>query len=412
MNRRKQNWGRTPWKISFQGGARKLPERVDFALVGGGFAGLTAAAWLKKISPEKSLLLLEAEKLGNGASGRTGGMALAQSAAGNLPGLGDVLRGYRKILKTLGVDADLDLPGAWEVARGRRSLEGKAIRPLRNSPIDWNDSGRVRAVGKVPGGTVDPGKVVSGLAKAAAEAGAQIAEDAEVFKIEFDRPVRLHVKRKVRGRKRVQIVTADKVLLTTNAGSLELAGGLHFGKVRDEPKLTFAIATAPLSKKQIAAIAMDSRRPFYSVDFPYLWGRMMKNGGLIFGSGLVPAFGESVDGHSGAGRTIEKPGKRLWGGLEEFDIRSGEPAERVASLSARLKRLHPALKKVRITHRWGGPILLTKNFVPVFRQHPESKNVIVLGGFSGHGVALSVYLGRWAAEAMALEKSLPDWRRS
>lgn len=411
MNRRKQNWGKTPWRISFQGGAKKLPKRVDFALVGGGFAGLAAAAWLKKISPETSVLLLEAEKLGNGASGRTGGMALAQSAAGNLPGLGDVLGGYRKILKTLGVDADLDLPGAWEVARGRRSLEGKAIRPLKNSPIEWNDSGRVRAVGKVPGGTVDPGKVLSGLAKAAARSGAEIAEDAEVLRIEFDCPVRLRVKRKIRGRKRVQIVAADKVLLTTNAGSLELAGELHFGKVRDEPKLTFAIATAPLSKKQITAIAMNSRRPFYSVDFPYLWGRMMKNRGLIFGSGLVPAFGVSVDGHSGAGKTIEKPEKKLWGGLEEFDIRSGEPAERIASLSARLRRLHPALKKIRITHRWGGPILLTKNFVPVFRLHPESKNVIVLGGFSGHGVALSVYLGRWAAEAMALKRSLPVWRR-
>src|SRR6516225_12079475 len=102
-------------------------------------------------------MLLEAERIGNGASGRTGGMVLAETAAGALPGLGDVLAGYRKILRELGVDGDLDLRGAWEIARGTRSLEGGKVRPLRRSPIDWSDSGRVRAVQKVPGGTIDPG---------------------------------------------------------------------------------------------------------------------------------------------------------------------------------------------------------------------------------------------------------------
>src|SRR5229473_4991924 len=114
------NWGRTPWEISFRGEVRRLPEHVDFAVVGGGFTGLTAAAWLARMAPGKSVLLLEAGLVGHGASGRTGGMALAQTAAGNLPGLGDVLRGYRNILKKLRVDADLALPGVWEVARGKR----------------------------------------------------------------------------------------------------------------------------------------------------------------------------------------------------------------------------------------------------------------------------------------------------
>lgn len=412
MTENGQNWGKTPWRISFRPKAKTLPEHVDFAIVGGGFAGLSAAAWLARIAREKSVLLLEAGKVGSGASGRTGGMALAQTAAGDLPGLGNVLRGYRNILKELGVRADLEFPGVWEVARGGTSMEGKIVRPLKGSPIDWNDSDRMRAVGKVPGGTVDPGKVVSGLARAAERAGAQIAEGAEVFKIEFADPVLLHVRGKRRGHLERKIVTAGKVLIATNAGSLELAGELYGAEDSAEPKLTFALATAPLTKNQIVALGMRSGRPFYSVDLPYLWGRSLKNGGMIFGSGLVPAFGESVRTDMKPRKPIDSHVKKVWSGLEEFDIRRGEPAERIRSLEKRVRLLHPALKKVRITHRWGGPILITKNFLPVFRPHSKNKNAIVLGGYSGHGVALSVYLGQWAARVMLGLHSFPSWVRS
>jgi glycine/D-amino acid oxidase-like deaminating enzyme len=74
-----------------------------------------------------------------------------------------------------------------------------------------------------------------------------------------------------------------------------------------------------------------------------------------------------------------------------------------------VRNLHPALKKVRITHRWGGPILITKGFVPIFRAHPKNKNLILLGGFSGHGVAQSVYLGKWAAQALCSQRKFPNW---
>lgn len=409
MKPKKPNWGKTPWKISSRGRVRRLPEHVDFAVVGGGFTGLTAAALLARMARGKSVLLLEGGHLGNGASGRTGGMALAQSAAGDLPGLGNVLSGYRNILKTLRVNGDLKLPGVWEIARGSRSMEGKIVHALKQSPIDWTDSGRVRAVGKVAGGTVDPGKVISGLARAAAESGAQIVEDAEVVKVEFADPIRLHVRRKSRGRVTEQIVSADKVLLATNAGSLELAGELFTGKAPAEPKLTFAIATAPLNQKQIAAIGMSSGCPFYSVDIPYLWGRLLKNNRMIFGSGLVPAFGESLHRDVTGQKSADLRVRKLWSGLEEFNIRRGEPAERIRTLDARVRKLHPALKNVRITHRWGGPILLTSDFVPVFRRHPKSENVVVLGGYTGHGVALSVYLGRWATESLAGRRALPNW---
>jgi glycine/D-amino acid oxidase-like deaminating enzyme len=414
MAKRKPNWGETPWKITFRSERMALPEHVDFAIVGGGFAGLSAATWLARLAPKKTVLLLEAARVGNGASGRTGGMALAQSAAGDLPGLGDVLRGYRNILRDLRIDAELQLPGVWEVARHEESMEGKRIRPLKNSPIDWQDSGRVRAVGKVPGGSVNPGTVVSGLARAAVQAGAQIVEDLEVVRMDFSDPVRLHVEAKLKRGvgKRVEKITAKKVLVATNAGSRELAGKIYASKDSSEPRLTFAVATAPLTKKQIAALGMDSGRPFYSVDFPYLWGRMLKNDGMILGSGLVPAFGKVLREGAVRAKSAKTGVVKLWGGLERFDVRHGEPAARLRSLEKRVRLLHPALTNIRITHRWGGPILTTKDFMPTFRAHPENKNVVVLGGFSGHGVALGVYLGRWAAEYFLGKRRLPGWHKS
>src|SRR5580704_7116767 len=105
-------WGAPPWTVDFRPAKRPLPDQVDFAIIGAGFSGLSAAAWLARLAPGKSVLVLESESIGNGASGRTGGMALSETAAGPLPGLGDVLAGYKKILRTLHVGSRLTLTGA------------------------------------------------------------------------------------------------------------------------------------------------------------------------------------------------------------------------------------------------------------------------------------------------------------
>jgi len=402
MRRSTPNWGTAPWKISFRSKLTRLPPHADFAIIGAGFTGLAAAALLKRLAPQKSVLLLEANRIGNGASGRTGGMVLAETAAGNLPGLGDVLKSYRKILRDLRIKADLDLPGVWEIARGDRSMDGKKIKPLRNSPIDWTDSGRVRVVKKVPGGAVDPGQVIDGLARAAVRAGVLIAENAEVFGIQPKSALQLQVHWHHRGRLTRKIITANRVLLATNAGGLGLAEKIF--PTPPDPKLTFALATAPLTKKQITALGLASRRPFYTVDLPYLWGRLLpvgKNSArIIFGSGLVPAFGESLS---------KRNARNLWSGLEKESANRGASGQRLKVLEDRVRNLHPVLKNIRITHRWGGPILLTKNFVPIFRAHPKNKNLIFLGAYSGHGVALSVHLGQWAAQYLSTNRKLPYW---
>jgi len=168
---------------------------------------------------------------------------------------------------------------------------------------------------------------------------------------------------------------------------------------------------APLTKKQIAALGLSSGRPFYTLDLPYLWGRLFETGSLrkksksknqrlIFGSGLVPGFGESLS---------KRNARNLWSGLEKESANRGASHQRLKALEDRVRNLHPALRKIRITHRWGGPILLTKDFVPIFRAHPTNKNLIFAGAYSGHGVALSVHLGQWAAQALLNNRKLPHW---
>jgi len=364
-----ERWGVSPWIVDFVPPERSLPAIADFAIIGGGFTGLAAAAWLRMLAPNKSVVLLEASTLGAGASGRTGGMALAESAAGDLPGLGNVLSGLQNILRKLDVECDLALPGAWEIGR-----KGAAV---PNSPISWKDSGTLHVVNEVPGGTLDPGDMVSGLARAAQHLGAVICENHRVERVEWSDLAELHVPG---GR-----VRAGKVLFANNAGSLELSG-LNENAF---PKLTLAALSTPLTPKEVKAIGLEQRKPFYTVDFPYLWGRLRRDNSIVWGAGLVSP-GESND-------------------VREIDIASQEPAKMFQSLEQRIRQLHPALAKVSFSHLWGGPILFREEWTPVFDRHPANANGIVVGAFAGHGVALSVYLGAWAAEGLLGQRELPDW---
>jgi glycine/D-amino acid oxidase-like deaminating enzyme len=365
-----KNWGNRPWTVNFCSKSQPLPgpETVDFAVVGGGFTGLAAAAWLKRVVPERSVALLEAETFGSGASGYTGGMALSESAAGNLPGLGDVLSGYKKILDELRVEGDLHLPGVYELAR---------TTPLKNSPIHWSDSGDLRAVNEVAGGSIDPGEIVAGLAAAAERSGVLLFEHANVERCDFQSPLQLHTP--------LGIFRARQVLFATNAYSLELTGWTK----RTESCFTIAVATESLADSTLEAIGLANGKPFYTVDLPYLWGRLLRKQ-VIFGSGLVH-FSD-------------------WREMHTLNVETGPASEAFARLEHRIRNLHPKLGDVTFTHRWGGPIAISEGWIPIFERHPESANAIVLGGYSGHGVAQSVYLGAWAAEALLGKRELPKWK--
>ncbi len=364
-------WGNPPWTIDFRSTARALPSEVDFAIVGGGFTGLSAAARLRQVQPDKTTALFEADCVGAGSSGHTGGMTLAESAAGDLPGLGDVLEGFAEIQRELGIECDFNLPGVWEL--GRKKIK-------KDSPISWSDSGTLGVVNEVPGGSVDPGKLVSDLARAAQRSGAAIFENARVENISYQHPLELEV-----AGKRVR---AGQVLIATNAESLELSDLSGAA----EPKFTLALATTPLTDTQLTDVGLSTLKPFYTVDMPYLWGRTLHRNQVIFGSGLVHL--------------------EHWSELLNLSISSGEAAGLMRLLESRVHSLHPALENIQFTNRWGGPILIADQMTPVFKHHLKSKNIVVLGGYSGHGVALSVYLGRWAADVLTGKRKLPSWNKS
>jgi glycine/D-amino acid oxidase-like deaminating enzyme len=374
------HWGAPPWHIDLAVRNKPVPPSVDFAIVGGGFTGLAAAAWLRRLAPEKSVAVFEADRIGAGASGRTGGMALAESAAGDLPGLGNVLGGLERILAELDIDCDLSLPGAFEIGRGKA---------LKDSPIQWNDSGTLRVVKKVPGGTLDPGKLVAGLAQAADERGATIIETRPVTQIEWQQGPVVHAVVHAVAHAVVHAggsqCSAGKILFATNALALELTALAG----RAEPKLTLAVLTEPMDEKRLEAIGLARGNPFYTVDLPYLWGRCRRDGSVIFGAGLVDTD-DSLD-------------------LTRIDITTGSAKNLFESIERRIHNLHPELREIKITHRWGGPILFRENWRPVFMPHPQSKNAVVLGAYAGHGVALSVYLGAWAGEALLGRRKLPPW---
>jgi glycine/D-amino acid oxidase-like deaminating enzyme len=361
-----KNWGNRPWVVDFHAPKRALPETVDFAVVGGGFTGLAAAAWLRKLDPSKSIALFEAGEFGEGSSGHTGGIALAETATGDLPGLGDVLKGYQRITRELKVDSDLTLPGCYELAR---------TNPLPNSPMHWDDSGDLCATNEVPGGTIDPGKTVSGLARAAEQNGVLLFEHCNVESAHFGETTVLSTG--------AGVLRAGKVLFAANAYSSELTG--MKGVARSA--FTTALMTEPLSDAVLKKIGLADRKPFYTVDLPYLWGRLAANA-VIFGAGLV--FCED------------------WRELNSMDVTQGQAVGVFDNLERRIRRLAKPLENIRITHRWGGPISIADQWRPVFRHHKESQN-IVLGSFSGHGVTQSVYLGAWAAEALLGKRALPDW---
>jgi glycine/D-amino acid oxidase-like deaminating enzyme len=153
-----------------------------------------------------------------------------------------------------------------------------------------------------------------------------------------------------------------------------------------------ALATGPLSDEKLAALGFADGKPCYTTDLPYLWGRLLHKNRIIFGAGLVDVSN--------------------WRELISIDVRSGRALELLDKLEKRVRHLHPALLDVQITHRWGGPILITEDWRPVFEVHPKSANAVVLGGYSGHGVALSVYLGSWAAEFLLGRRALPKWQQS
>jgi gamma-glutamylputrescine oxidase len=222
--------------------------------------------------------------------------------------------------------------------------------------------------------------LLTGLARAAAAVGAVIHEHARVSRI-------------VPGERAVvevdgAAIQARFVVVALNAWTTALFPALR----PMESALTIACATEVIDRGGLREIGLDRGIPFYTVDQPYLWGRLVGDGRIVFGAGL--AFGSPDE-------------------LEELDLDAPEVRSQFARLEARVRSLNPALnpalKHVDFSARWAGPIAFTDDMRPILGRLPDAPRIFVAGAYAGHGVALSVKAGEMIALAIAEDRPLPGW---
>jgi gamma-glutamylputrescine oxidase len=365
MNKQRR-WGATPWTGEDIPHSPGRDHAAEVAIIGAGLTGASSSYHLARRGIAATIF--EAGRVGDGASGRTGGLVLEGTAAGPLEEVSSCISELDKLVAVEAIDCGLHLSGCWEIAHGK-SPEKVAL--------PWDDSGQpVHIAATVSGGVVEPARLLTGILKAAVARGAAVQEHAPVARIVTQpRPGVEFAGHTVYPKYIVAAVNAWLPALLANSVSVRSS-------------LTFACATAPLDRAALDAIGLGEGIPFYTADLPYLWGRTVDDGRAIFGSGLV--FGSPEQ-------------------LAENDISAGSSHTLLMQLQDRVSRLHPKLREVGFSASWGGPIAFTPDAVPLLGRLPSCPNIIVAGAYSGHGVALSVRAGQLIARAIAEGAELPPW---
>ncbi len=363
---RSRRWGPVPWgRLPFAPSTGPLPRNPEVAIIGGGLTGVSAAYNLARRGLE--VVLLEADSIGSGASGRTGGLALEGLTHGPREGASDCLAGLAKLVDELGIDCGLALPGCWEIEhRVRNGAES----------LPWTDGGATIGIRRiVPGGVVEPYKLVTGIARAAIAAGAKIYEHHQAERLD---PASNNIQVKL------EEIIPRAVIVALNAWTPRL-----IPQIRNvQAALTYACVTDPLNEETLKAIGLAERIPFYTVDTPYLWGRVCDDRSVVFGAGLTPG---------------DAPG------LETIAMTDHEPSAILDRLVGRVHRLHPLLADVAIRARWAGPVAFRDGAIPILTRHPSNENLLIAGAYAGHGVAFSVHAGRLMADAIVDGTALPEW---
>jgi gamma-glutamylputrescine oxidase len=259
------------------------------------------------------------------------------------------------------------LPGCWEIEHARGS---------GGSALPWNDDGHpIRIARTVAGGSVEPRALLFGLAEAAMRTGVLIREYAPVRKIRLDRSV---------VEMDDSVVGAAHIVVAVNAWSSALLTGLP----QIHSALTYACATEPLVEDVLRELGLGERIPFYTVDRPYLWGRVAPCGEIVFGAGLT--YGAPTE-------------------LEQAEIDHRVSRSILQGLARRVHRLNPALAGVRIQSQWAGPIAFTDEALPLIGAHPANPAILIAAAYAGHGVAFSVHAGALIADKILHNAALPEW---
>jgi gamma-glutamylputrescine oxidase len=360
---------------------------ADVCVVGGGISGLSAALHLAERG--FSVALLEAEHLGFGGSGRSGGQTIFGYASGQeklekLVGEADArlmwditiegMKLLRELIAKHSIACDYT---AGHMHVGVKRRHDSELRAEVDSLHDKYDYRSVRLLsheelrGIVPSeryttgiydsnsGHLQPYKYTLGLARAAANAGVRIFENSRVTRLDI-----------------AGSASADNLAHTQSgtvrARHLLIAGNALLGPL--VPALarklmavgTYIAATEVLGAERAAAL-ITNNAAVADINWVLDYFRRSADHRLLFG------------------------GRVSYSGVDPFD------SARV--LRKRIKRVFPQLADTRIEYAWGGYVDITPNRAPHFGR--LGPNAYFLQGFSGHGMVLSGIAGKLVAEAMA-----------
>jgi glycine/D-amino acid oxidase-like deaminating enzyme len=360
-------------------------QRADVAIVGAGFTGLSTAYHLSARFPDRRVVVLEAGRVGSGASGRNAGMALHWLHGPELADRALALRLYRLTTETLdgfaetaarhGFPLRFRRTGTLEAVTDTRRAEaahadaeklaswGLPIRFLRGEEL----TSRLRATGVV-GGTWDPttGQLhgldwLHGLRGVLLGRGVAIHERSPVVRIDAGRE---HVLATPHG-----VLRAPTLVLATNGYTPSL-GYFRRGVL---PLHSHCIATEPLPLERWRELGWGELAGFSDDLDRIAYASLTDDGRLILGGGGNPAY----DYYFG-GRTV--PPRPATAG---FDFVRGV-----------LERYFPGARDVRIGQRWSGTLGITLRRQCSMGIAGPHRNLLYALGYSGHGVVLANLAGR------------------
>jgi glycine/D-amino acid oxidase-like deaminating enzyme len=364
-----------------------LPERVDVAVIGAGFTGLSAARTLAKRGAK--VAVLESQTVGWGASSRNGGMVLTGLKLGATTlisryGKEVARRMYDGSLKSIDcveaivreekIDCDFSRCGHLEVACRAKHFEcfqreaeviarefAHALRVVRRNELASEIGSPIYHGGLVDetSAGVNPARYVAGLARAAERAGVAIVENTRVEKIEREAS---------HGAQGWSVTTfrgilwAREVFVATSGYTSGVTPALQKKIV---PIGSYIIVTEPLPEELATQVSPRNRMIYDSKNYLYYY-RLTPDRRMLFG-GRAAFFPET-------GNTIRSSAEILRRGM--IDV-------------------YPQLRDMKVEYVWGGTLDFAFDILP---HAGQLDGMYFSLGYAGHGVAMSTYLGTKMAE--------------